>query len=164
MRCTNPAEGEAAVAAFLGTAHPGRLSGLSDFYSKPVLYGVFVWARRVLNSRKRRFPARAASPVAEGFEALSLHEVTMASLVPPHSPHAAFVQPPCSLIKMNRLLQAGRGGGGAAALAWARNLAGLQHVLRPLGRCAPPRQGEKGTTLAQKLSQRQPFIVLAVYP
>jgi hypothetical protein len=36
-----------------------RLSGLSVFHSKSLLYGAFVWARRVLNSQKRRFPARA---------------------------------------------------------------------------------------------------------
>ena len=39
--------------------HPGRLSALSVFHIKSVLYGVFVWAREVLNSQKRRFPARA---------------------------------------------------------------------------------------------------------
>jgi hypothetical protein len=39
---------------------PGCLSALSVFHSKSVLYGVFVWARRALNRRKRRFPARAA--------------------------------------------------------------------------------------------------------
>ena len=38
---------------------PGRLSGLSVFHSKSVLYGAFVWARRALNDPKRRFPARA---------------------------------------------------------------------------------------------------------
>ena len=38
---------------------PGRLSALSVFHSKSVLYGIFVWARRALNHRKRRFPARA---------------------------------------------------------------------------------------------------------
>jgi hypothetical protein len=40
-------------------ARPGRLSGLSVFYSESVLYGAFVWARRVLNSQKRWFPVRA---------------------------------------------------------------------------------------------------------
>ena len=38
---------------------PGRLSALSVFLCKSVFYGAFVWARRVLNSQKRRFPARA---------------------------------------------------------------------------------------------------------
>jgi hypothetical protein len=38
---------------------PGRLSALSVSLYKSGLYGVFVWARRVLNSQKRRFPARA---------------------------------------------------------------------------------------------------------
>jgi hypothetical protein len=30
------------------------------------LYGAFVWAHRALNSRKRRFPARAVSFLFEG--------------------------------------------------------------------------------------------------
>ena len=38
---------------------PGRLSAISVFLSKSVFYGVFVWARRALNSQRRRFPARA---------------------------------------------------------------------------------------------------------
>jgi predicted DNA-binding WGR domain protein len=38
---------------------PGRLSTLSIFLCKSVFYGAFVWARRALNSQKRRFPARA---------------------------------------------------------------------------------------------------------
>jgi hypothetical protein len=40
---------------------PGLLSALSDFPSKSVLYGGFVWARGALNGRKRRFPARAVA-------------------------------------------------------------------------------------------------------
>jgi hypothetical protein len=40
-------------------AVPGRLSGLSVFLCKSVLYGAFVWARWALNSQKRLFPARA---------------------------------------------------------------------------------------------------------
>ena len=44
-------------------AQRGRLSALSVFLCKFVLYGVFVWARRALNSRKRWFPARAEEPV-----------------------------------------------------------------------------------------------------
>ena len=40
-------------------ARPGRLSALSVFLCKFVLYGVFVWACRVLNSQKRWFLARA---------------------------------------------------------------------------------------------------------
>jgi len=35
------------------------LSGLSVFQSKSLLYGIFVWACRALNSSKRRFPTRA---------------------------------------------------------------------------------------------------------
>jgi hypothetical protein len=33
------------------------------------LYGAFVWARRALNSQKRRFPARTVTAVAEGMYA-----------------------------------------------------------------------------------------------
>jgi hypothetical protein len=47
------------LAAYDGPGPPGRLSALSVLYSKSVLCGAFVWARRVLNSQKRRFPARA---------------------------------------------------------------------------------------------------------
>ena len=37
-----------------------RLSALSFFHSESVLYRAFVWARRALNSQKRRLPARGA--------------------------------------------------------------------------------------------------------
>jgi hypothetical protein len=37
-------------------ARPGRLSALSVLHSKLVLYGGFVWARRLLNIQKRYFP------------------------------------------------------------------------------------------------------------
>jgi hypothetical protein len=40
-------------------AIPRRLSSISIFLRKSVLYGAFVWEHRALNSRKRRFPARA---------------------------------------------------------------------------------------------------------
>jgi hypothetical protein len=40
-------------------ATQGRLSALSVLLFKSVFYGAFVWARRALNSQKRRFPARA---------------------------------------------------------------------------------------------------------
>jgi hypothetical protein len=46
MRCTRPGP-------------PGRLSALSVFLFNSIFYGAFVWARRALNSQKRRFPARA---------------------------------------------------------------------------------------------------------
>jgi hypothetical protein len=39
---------------------PGWSNATSVFHSKSVLYGAFVWARRALNSQKRRFWARAA--------------------------------------------------------------------------------------------------------
>jgi hypothetical protein len=45
-------------------ARPGRLSTHSVSHSKSSLYGEFVWARRVLNSQKRRFSARAVRPEA----------------------------------------------------------------------------------------------------
>ena len=38
---------------------PGRLRALSVFLCESAFYGTFVWARRALNSQKRRFPARA---------------------------------------------------------------------------------------------------------
>ena len=40
-------------------ARPGRSGALSYFYSKLVLDGAFVWARKALNSLKRRFLGRA---------------------------------------------------------------------------------------------------------
>jgi hypothetical protein len=40
-------------------ARPGWLSAHSVSPSKSVLHGALVWTRRVLNSQKRRFPARA---------------------------------------------------------------------------------------------------------
>jgi hypothetical protein len=42
-----------------GPGRPGRLSTLSVFLCKSVLYGAFVWVRRALKYQKRRFPARA---------------------------------------------------------------------------------------------------------
>jgi hypothetical protein len=49
-----------------------RLSALSVFLCRSVFYGAFVWARRALNSQKRRFPARAvghgARRLADGVE------------------------------------------------------------------------------------------------
>jgi hypothetical protein len=44
-------------------ARPGRFSGLSVLPSNSLFNGaLFVWARSVLNSQKRRFPARADEP------------------------------------------------------------------------------------------------------
>jgi hypothetical protein len=37
----------------------GRLSAISDFLCKSILYGAFVWVHRALKYQKRRFPARA---------------------------------------------------------------------------------------------------------
>ena len=44
----------------------GRLSALSVFLWRSILYGAFVWARRALNRRKRRFPSRAVHCNAPG--------------------------------------------------------------------------------------------------
>ena len=41
----------------------GRSSTLSVFPCKSVLHAAFVWARRALKHRKRRFPARAGAVV-----------------------------------------------------------------------------------------------------
>ena len=54
------ADPNSALAAFPSVrAISGRLSALSVFDSKSVLWGCFVRARRALDSRKRQFPARA---------------------------------------------------------------------------------------------------------
>jgi beta-galactosidase len=47
-----------------GPGRRGRLSALRVSLYKSILYGAFVWARRALNSRKWRFPARAEYRVA----------------------------------------------------------------------------------------------------
>ena len=52
-------KGDTDAAEMYCPGHPGRLSGLRVSHSKSVLYAGFVWARRGLNSQKRRFPARA---------------------------------------------------------------------------------------------------------
>ena len=46
-------------------AASGSLRTISVFLCKSVFYGVFVWARRALNSQKWRFPARAVSLLRE---------------------------------------------------------------------------------------------------
>jgi hypothetical protein len=53
---------------------PGRLSALSVSLCKSVFYGAFVWARRALNSQKRRFPARAVEAAARLWDAEPLDE------------------------------------------------------------------------------------------
>ena len=45
---------------------PGRLSALGVFRCKSIFCGVFVWARRALNSQKRRFPAGQLADVSGG--------------------------------------------------------------------------------------------------
>ena len=59
--CNDGPEGWMGVMPNLGPGPPSRLSALRVSYSKSVLYGDFVWARRALNGPKRRFPARAES-------------------------------------------------------------------------------------------------------
>jgi hypothetical protein len=48
-------------------AVPGRVSAISVFLCKSVLYGAFVWAHRALNSQKRRFSVRAVLSDDTGF-------------------------------------------------------------------------------------------------
>jgi hypothetical protein len=45
----------------VGCRGRGRLSAISVFLCKSVLYGAFVWARGALKHQKRRFPARAVN-------------------------------------------------------------------------------------------------------
>jgi hypothetical protein len=42
-----------------GRAHPGRVRAVRVSHSESVSYDAFIWARRALNSQRRRFPARA---------------------------------------------------------------------------------------------------------
>ena len=44
---------------------PGRLSAISVFLCKSVLYGAFVRVRRALNGPKRRFSARAVDLIRD---------------------------------------------------------------------------------------------------
>jgi hypothetical protein len=63
---------------FLPALRPGRwgrLSAISVFLCKPVLYGAFVWAHRALKHQKRRFPARAATNFREAAVAVGLGRV-----------------------------------------------------------------------------------------
>ena len=48
-----------ATASSTVRARAGRLSTLSVFHSKSLLYGAFVWSRRALNGPNRRFPGWA---------------------------------------------------------------------------------------------------------
>jgi hypothetical protein len=47
-------------------ALPGRLSALRVLHSKSTLYGAFVWACRMLNGPKRRFPPWAPMAMISG--------------------------------------------------------------------------------------------------
>jgi hypothetical protein len=59
---------------------PGRLSPLSVFLCKSVLYGAFVWARRALKHQKRWVPARA-----DGYAGVDLRDegIVIDSTLPP---------------------------------------------------------------------------------
>jgi hypothetical protein len=50
----------------------GRLSALSVFLCKSILYGAFVWARRALKHQKHRFPARAVEQLGALLPALEV--------------------------------------------------------------------------------------------
>ena len=63
-------------------ALPGRLSALSVFRFKSVLYGAFVWARRALKHQKRRFPARAVAQQRLGAAAVHGAELRRQVRVP----------------------------------------------------------------------------------
>ena len=56
--------GDGGRAAWTVWALPWRLSALSGSHSKSFLCRAFLWARRVLNSPKRRFPGRAEAASA----------------------------------------------------------------------------------------------------
>ena len=75
---------------------PGRLSGLSDFHSKSVLYGVFVRARRVIHSQKRRFPARAVlfSSREDNDSTVGGVEISDCDENNPHNPNNQVRPPP----------------------------------------------------------------------
>jgi hypothetical protein len=47
--------------AYSVRAAPGRLSALSVFHRKQILFGASVWESRLLNHRKWRFPVRAVT-------------------------------------------------------------------------------------------------------
>ena len=49
-------------------AAQGRLGVLSVFHRDSILYGAFLWARRLLDSPKRRFLARAENSFVEGLD------------------------------------------------------------------------------------------------
>ena len=72
MGCGNPPSPLSTVRAL-----PGRLSAFSVFLCKSILYGVFVWARRALNTLKRRFPARAVNGTFERGSAARLRSAVI---------------------------------------------------------------------------------------
>jgi hypothetical protein len=64
----------------------GRLSALSIFLWKYILYGAFVWARRALNSQKRRLPARAVKEYVYHFRQLALANRSVEDIDPARPP------------------------------------------------------------------------------
>jgi hypothetical protein len=81
---------------------PGRLSAPSVFLCKSVLYGVFVWARRALNSQKRRFPARAVADRLGGAKELRVRDVwahaDVAGVLRPGAGYTATLAPHASAL------------------------------------------------------------------
>jgi hypothetical protein len=69
-----------------GPGPPGRLSTLSVFHSRCILYGVFVWARRALDRPERWFRARAVRLVDDrGPVGAGGNDVEMCRLALTHS-------------------------------------------------------------------------------
>ena len=64
----------------------GRLSALSIFLWKYILYGAFVWARRALNIQKRRLPARAVKEYVYHFRQLALANRSVEDIDPARPP------------------------------------------------------------------------------
>ena len=70
----------------------GQLSALSVFLCKSVFYGVFVWARRALNSQKWRFPARAVAGVAARLRLPDPHGLRAGSPLPRSTGHRGLAR------------------------------------------------------------------------
>jgi hypothetical protein len=73
-----------------GPGRRGRLSAISVFLCKSVLYGAFVWARKVLKHQKHWFPARAALWTAQNAVCLSYPSRAVRSFPPSSHPAAAL--------------------------------------------------------------------------
>ena len=64
-----------------GPGSPGAVKRPERFHSKSVLYSAFVCARRVLNSHKRRFPARAVISFGASSRTYVLRAISAADAV-----------------------------------------------------------------------------------